>query len=142
MNWIIYLFMEHWLIVSCLLLHKFIIYTLIHTTVSSRGPKIPTPTKNSYNDHAHNSFTWKSNLSISEAFAPLEKEEQGLTVFFSFTDQDKQAVRIIRVKTLSSANGLKLIIEELDKLYLKDEVVQHMNHTKNFKSSRGLIRYL
>ena len=49
------------------------------------------------------------------------KKGQGLALFFSFTGEDKQAVRIRGVKTLSSANGLKLIIEELDKLYLKDE---------------------
>ena len=49
------------------------------------------------------------------------KVEQGLAVFFSFTGEDKQAVRIIGVKTLSSADGLKLAIEKLDKLYLEDE---------------------
>ena len=50
----------------------------------------------------------------------LEKKEQGLAVFFSFTGEDKQTVRIIGVKTLSSADGLKLTIEKLDKLYLED----------------------
>ena len=80
-----------------------------------------TPTKISNNDNAHYSFTWKYNLIIWEAFTSLEKEEQGLTVFFSFTDQDKEAVRTISLKTLSSANGLKPIIEELDKFSLKDE---------------------
>ena len=80
-----------------------------------------TPTKNSNNDNAHNKFTWKYNLIIWEAFTSLEKEEQGLTVFFSFTDQDKEAVRTTSLKTLSSANSLKLITEELDKLSLKDE---------------------
>ena len=49
------------------------------------------------------------------------KVEQGLAVFFSFTAEDKQAVRIIGVKILSSADGLKLAIEKLDKLYLEDE---------------------
>ena len=49
------------------------------------------------------------------------KEEQGLAVFFSFTGEDKQTVRIIGVKTLSLADGLKLAIEKLDKLYLEDE---------------------
>ena len=80
-----------------------------------------TPTKISNNDNAHNSFTWKYNLIIWEAFTSLEKEEQGLAVFFSFTDQDKEAVRTISLKTLTLAKGLKLIIEELDKLSLKDE---------------------
>ena len=55
------------------------------------------------------------------SFYFIRKGEQGLAVFFSFTDQDKEAVRTISLKTLSSANGLKLIIEELDKLSLKDE---------------------
>ena len=48
------------------------------------------------------------------------KVELGLAVFFSFTAEDKQAVRIIGVKILSSADGLKLAIEKLDKLYLED----------------------
>ena len=63
----------------------------------------------------------KIQLSIWEDFTLLEKEEQGRAVFFSLTGEDKQAVRIIGVKTLSSADGLKLAIEELDKLYLEDE---------------------
>ena len=56
----------------------------------------------------------KVQSSIWEDFTLLEKEEQGLAVFFSFTGEDKQAVRIVGVKTLSSADGLKLGIEELD----------------------------
>ena len=56
----------------------------------------------------------KVQSSIWEDFTLLEKEEQGLAVFFSFTDEDKQAFRIIGVKTLSSADGLKVGIEELD----------------------------
>ena len=63
----------------------------------------------------------KIQLSIWEDFTLLEKEEQGRAVFFSLTGEDKQAVRIIGVKTLSLADGLKLAIEELDKLYLEDE---------------------
>ena len=63
----------------------------------------------------------KAQLSIWEDFTLLEKEKQGVAVFFSFTSEGKQAVRIIGVKTLSSADGLKLAIEELDKLYLEDE---------------------
>ena len=63
----------------------------------------------------------KVQSSIWEDFTLLVKEEQGLAVFFSFTGEDKQAVRIIGVKTLSSADGLKLAIEKLDKLYLEDE---------------------
>ena len=55
------------------------------------------------------------------SFYFTRKGEQGLAVFFSFTDQDKEAVRTISLKTLSLANGLKLIIEELDKPSLKDE---------------------
>ena len=49
------------------------------------------------------------------------KQEQSLAVFFSFTGEDKQAVRIIGVKTLSSVDGLKLATEKLDKLHLEDE---------------------
>ena len=63
----------------------------------------------------------KVQSSIWEDFTLLVKEEQGLAVFFSFTGEDKQAVRIIGVKTLSSTDGLKLAIEKLDKLYLEDE---------------------
>ena len=55
------------------------------------------------------------------SFYFARKGEQGLAVFFSFTDQDKEAVRTISLKTLSLANGLKLMIEELEKLSLKDE---------------------
>ena len=63
----------------------------------------------------------KYDLSIWEAFTTLEKTKQGLAMFLSLTGQDKQTVRNIIVQNLSSANGVKLIIEELDKLYLKDD---------------------
>ena len=42
-------------------------------------------------------------------------------VFLPFTSQDKQTVRNIRVQNLSLANSVKLIIEEADKLNLRDE---------------------
>ena len=42
-------------------------------------------------------------------------------VFLPLTSQDKQTVRNIRVQNLSLANGVKLIIEEADKLNLRDE---------------------
>ena len=64
---------------------------------------------------------WKYDLSIWEAFTLLEKEKQSLAVFLNLTSQHKQAVRTISVENLSSANGVKLIIEKLDKLYLEDE---------------------
>lgn len=40
-------------------------------------------------------------------------------VFLSLTDQDKQVVRNISAADLCLANGIKLVIEELDKHYLK-----------------------
>lgn len=43
-------------------------------------------------------------------------EKQDLAVFITLTGQDKQAVRNISVENLFPGNGLKLIIEELDKL--------------------------
>ena len=49
------------------------------------------------------------------------KEKQSLEVFLTLTSQHKQAVRTISVENLSSANGVKLIIEKHDKLYLEDE---------------------
>ena len=64
---------------------------------------------------------WKYNLSIGDAFTSLENEKQGLTVFLPSTGREKQAVRTISVANLSSVNGVKFIIEELDKLYLKDK---------------------
>ena len=64
---------------------------------------------------------WKYNLIIWEPFTSLEKEKKGLAVFLSLIGQDKQAVRTISVENLHSVNGVKLIIEMLDKLYLKDE---------------------
>ena len=90
---------------------------------------------NSNNDNTHNSFkmtppvltkeysysNWKYNLRVWEALTLLEKDKQGLAVFLALTGQDKQAVRNISVGNLNSVNGVKRIIEELDKLYLKDE---------------------
>ena len=93
------------------------------------------PSGNSNNDNARNSFkrippvltkqyaysNWNYDLSILEAFSLLEKEKRGLAVFLSLTVQDKQAVRTVRVENLSLANGVKLIMEELDELYMNEE---------------------
>ena len=90
---------------------------------------------NNNSGNAHNSFkmtppvlikeygysNWNYDLSIWEAFTLLEKEKQSLAVFLTLTSQHKQAVRTISVENLSSANGVKLIIEKHDKLYLEDE---------------------
>ena len=100
-------------------------YILINLTISTRGihmNEMSTTKGNDNMDNAHNSFkvilpvltkeygysNWKYNLIIREAFTLLEKE--------------KQSVRTISVENLSSANGVKLIIEKLDKLYLEDEI--------------------
>ena len=64
---------------------------------------------------------WKFNLIIWEAFTSLEKGKQCLAVFLFLISQDKQAVRNISVENLHLDNGVKLITEMLDKLYLKDE---------------------
>ena len=64
---------------------------------------------------------WKFNLIIWEAFTSLEKGKQGLAVFLFLNNRDKQAVRTISVENLQLDNSVKLIIEMLDKLYLKDE---------------------
>ena len=64
---------------------------------------------------------WKRDLSVWEALISCEKDKQGLAVFLSLTSQNKQAVRTVSVGILSSVNGVKIITEELDKLYLKDE---------------------
>ena len=64
----------------------------------------------------HGYSTWNHDLSIWEAFSSLVSEKQDLAVFRTLTGQDKEAVRNICVENLSPGNGLKLIIEELDKL--------------------------
>ena len=61
---------------------------------------------------------WKFNLIIWEAFT---SGKQGLAVFLFLNNRDKQAVRTISVENLHLDNSVKLIIEMLDKLYLKDE---------------------
>ena len=113
-------------------------YILINLTISTRGihmNEMSTTSGSDNMDNAHNSFkmilpvltkeygysNWKYNLIIWEAFTLLEKKKQSLTVFLTLTSQDKHAVRTISVENLSSANGVKLIIEKLDKLYLEDE---------------------
>ena len=94
-----------------------------------------TPSGNSNSSNIHNSFkttspvltkeygycNWRHQLSVLQALTLLEKDKQGLAVFLSLTSQDKHALRTIIVENLRSANGVKLIIEELGKFYLKDE---------------------
>ena len=67
-----------------------------------------------YSNCKYDLINWK-------VITSLEKEKQGLALLLSLPDQDKQAARNISEQNLSSANGVKLIIEELDELHLKDD---------------------
>ena len=110
-----------------------------------------TPSGNSNNGNTHNSYkmtppvltkeygysNWRYNLSVWEVLTLLEEENQGFTVYLSLTSQDKQAARTRSVENLSSANGVKLTIEELDKLYIKGESsLVHEAYIKLEKFSR------
>ena len=85
-------------------------YILINLTISTRGihmNEMSTTKGNDNMDNAHNSF---------KVILPVLTKEYGYSNW-----KYNLSVRTISVENLSSANGVKLIIEKLDKLYLEDE---------------------
>ena len=63
---------------------------------------------------------WRADLEIWEMFTDLEKKKRGPAGFLSLTGQARECVRGLGAVEISKETGFKSIIEQLDKIFLKD----------------------
>ena len=68
-----------------------------------------------------NYATWKKEISIWQLFTSFEKKKQAPAIFLLFSGQTREAVLQLELDKLNDDNGVKNLLEKLDKLYLKDD---------------------
>ena len=64
---------------------------------------------------------WKNELKIWVAFTSLDKKKQAPAIFLTLTGQAREAILNLEVNVLTAEDGVDKLIQELDKLYAKDE---------------------
>ena len=67
-------------------------------------------------------ISWKEELAIWEAFTDLDKKKQGPALFLSLPNPSsaRDAVLELGATVINGADGVKLILQKLDSLFLKD----------------------
>ena len=67
---------------------------------------------------------WKREIKIWEAFTSLPDEKKAPAIFMTLIGEAREAVLNMDIEKLTDKLGVKYLIEELDKMYLKDESSQ------------------
>ena len=67
---------------------------------------------------------WKKKIDIWSLFTSLEKEKQGAAILLTLEGAAEEAALELDVSVINSNDGLKSIIQQLDKLYLKDKTLE------------------
>ena len=65
---------------------------------------------------------WKNEVALWEAATSLAVEKQAPNVILAMKGKPRKAALQIPIATLKAADGMKKLLDELDKLYLKDNV--------------------
>ena len=63
---------------------------------------------------------WKKEIEMWRLFTSIDKKKQAPAIFLSLTGQAKEAIVGLDINKLSCDQRIENLIEELDKLYLKD----------------------
>ena len=63
---------------------------------------------------------WKKELAIRTTFTDLDKKKQGPAILLSLNGKPRASVLELDVRVISGDKGIEAILEQLDKLYLKD----------------------
>ena len=79
---------------------------------------------------------WKDDLSIWELYTDLAKKKRGPAVFLTLNDAAKLCVRDLTADQVGANNGVKTIIQKLDKVFLKDKDTQTFITFETFYSYR------
>ena len=83
----------------------------------------------SYND-------WKTDIEIWSVYTKDDKKRHGPGVYLSLLGEAREAVRSLKVTELAADNGLDLLLQELDKVYLKEETTRAFCAVKSFVEFR------
>ena len=78
--------------------------------------------------------TWKKEISIWQLFTSLERKKQDPTIFLSLSGQAREAVLELELDKLNDDNGVKNLLEKLDKLYLKDDTYSAYEAYERFET--------
>ena len=65
--------------------------------------------------------SWKNELGMWEVFTDAESKKRGPIVYMQLRGKAKEAVRSLTPDELHVDDGLKLIIDKLDAIFLKDK---------------------
>ena len=85
-------------------------------------------------DVSKNYDDWKKLLKIWQQLTSLDSSKQGPAVVLTLEGEAQQAALEISSEDLSSNNGVNKIIERLDTIYKKDELVQRFDKLESFES--------
>ena len=85
-------------------------------------------------DVSKNYEDWKKLLKIWQQLTSLDSSKQGLAVVLTLEGEAQQAALEISSEDLSSNTGVNKIIERLDTIYKKDELVQRFDKLESFES--------
>ena len=64
---------------------------------------------------------WLKEIQIWQTFTDIAADKQGPAVFLTLEGKAREAIIELEVADINHADGLKNIIQKLDKLYLKDK---------------------
>ena len=77
---------------------------------------------------------WKKKIDIWSSFTSLEKEKQGAALLLTLEGEAEDAALELDVSVINSNDGLKSVIQQLDKLYLKDKTLEKFQVLDAFDS--------
>ena len=64
---------------------------------------------------------WLNDVKIWQLFTDLEKKKQGPALYLTLTGRAHECVRELTPEVIGGEDGVKKIIEKLDKLFMKDQ---------------------
>ena len=91
-----------------------IVYYYIMSSSKLKAPPLFDPDKDSYE-------AFKKELEIWNIFTDLDKKKRGPAVYLTLEKKVKQAVSQLTPAEISTEDGLQLIIQKLDDVYLADK---------------------
>ena len=77
---------------------------------------------------------WKKKIAIWDKFSTLEDAKKGAAVLLTLEGLAKEAVLELDATKINAADGLKNVIERLDRLYLKDTTLNKFQALEAFDS--------
>ena len=64
---------------------------------------------------------WINDIGIWQLYTDLDKAKQGPAVYLSLSGKARDSIRDLKVEEIGHVNGVKTIIEKLNKVFLKEE---------------------